>query len=99
MQAKAIADAAAQLGELQRFVWSTLAAATEISVGKYKWVYHFDSKADVSEYIKKEHPKLWAKTSRMQVGFYATNHSTLPFMRHQKVGASPCGSRLSWSFH
>ena len=98
-QAKAIVDAAAQVEGLQRFVWSALAAATEISGGKYTWAYHFDSKADASEYIKIEHPDLWEKTSRVQVGFYATNHSTLPFMRPQKVGASSCVFRLSWSFH
>ena len=85
-QAKAIVDAAAKLEGLQRFVWSALTAAREISRGKYTWVYHFDSKADASEYIKKKHPELWKKTNRVQFGFYATNHSTLPFMRPQKVG-------------
>jgi hypothetical protein len=71
---------------LERFVWSSLTAAREISHGKYTWVYHFDSKADAAKYMKEEHPELWKKTSRVQVGFYATNHSTLPFMRPQKVG-------------
>jgi hypothetical protein len=87
-QAKGIVDAAAEVEGLERFVWSTLAAAREISHGKYTWVYHFDSKADASQYIKKEHPELWKKTSRVQIGFYATNHSTLPFMRPTKVSFS-----------
>jgi hypothetical protein len=102
-QAKAIADAAAQVPGLERFVWSSLTAAREISHGKYTWVYHFDSKADAAEYMRGKHPELWKKTSRVQVGFYATNHSTLPFMRPQKVGlpivlpcsaSSPC--KIKW---
>jgi hypothetical protein len=31
-------------------------------------MYHFNSKADASEYIKKGHPGLWKKASRVQVG-------------------------------
>lgn len=79
-QAKGIADVAAQVEGLQKFVWSTLAAAREISGGEHTWAYHVDSKADTAECIKKECPALWKKTSRVQVGFYATNHSSLPFV-------------------
>jgi hypothetical protein len=83
--AKGIIDAAAKVEGLKRFVWPSLTAAREISRGRYTWAYHFDSKANAAEYMKREYPELWAKTSRVQVRFYATNHSSLPFMRPQKV--------------
>lgn len=78
-QGKNIADAVATIADstLDLFVWSTLSNVRKWSKGKYTWVYHFDSKAMVDEYIKKEHPNLAKKTSTLQIGWYADNWKTL----------------------
>ena len=90
-QAKAIIDAAAKVdvdeGGLQRLIWSGLSAAKKWSKGKYTWVYHFDSKADATEYIEKEQPELWKKTSVIQVGGYASNHMGSSFSAPRKVSS------------
>ncbi|KAF2797542.1 NAD(P)-binding protein [Melanomma pulvis-pyrius CBS 109.77] len=68
-----IAEAAAQIPSLERFVYSSLADVTKWSKGKYTWVYHFDGKAKVVDYIKKNLPGLAKKTSYLQIGEYVTN--------------------------
>ncbi|CZR60571.1 related to nitrogen metabolic regulation protein nmr [Phialocephala subalpina] len=78
---KNIVDAAASVlekeGKLERFIWSTLPSFKEQSKGKYTYVYHFDSKAAVSEYLKgKDGGKLWEKSSLLNMGFYADNMIT-----------------------
>lgn len=55
---KSIALAAAGVEALECFVYSSLSDAGKWSNGKYKWVYHFDSKVKVVEYIVKELPEL-----------------------------------------
>lgn len=75
-QGQNIADAAADpavLKTLQRFVYSSLSNVRKWSRGKYTLVYHFDSKAQVVEYIKNRHPDLNARTSTVQIGEYADN--------------------------
>lgn len=72
-QGKNIADAVATLDNLDLFVWSSLSAAKKWSGGKYTGVYHFDSKADVVEYINSMHPQLAKKMSILQMGLYVTN--------------------------
>ena len=59
-------------GGLERFVFSTLPGFKEQSKGKYTFVYHFDSKAKVTEYLK-EKKELWEKSSLLNMGFYADN--------------------------
>lgn len=83
-QAKNIIDAAAQIPTLTHFIWSGLSSAKKWSKGKCTWVYHFDSKADATAYIKDTHPALWAKTSVFMMGQYLSNHLLLPFLRPQK---------------
>jgi len=97
-QAKGIMDAAAKVNVLERFIWSGLSAPKKISGGKYTWVYHFDSKAEATEYLRETYPELWKRTSVIQVGFYAENHSTHPFMRPEKVASSLISgpSGLKW---
>ncbi|KAE9378246.1 NAD(P)-binding protein [Stipitochalara longipes BDJ] len=59
-------------GVLERFVLSTLPGFKELSGGKYTYVYHFDSKAVVTGYLK-EKKELWEKSSLLNMGFYADN--------------------------
>lgn len=68
-----IAKAAAQIPTLERFVYSSLADVTKWSKGKYTWVYHFDGKAKVVDYIQTQLPELAKKTSFLQIGEYVTN--------------------------
>lgn len=71
---KNIADAAAEVPELERLIWSALAGIKKISKGKYTEAYHFDAKAAVTEYMlgKKE---LTGKVSTVQMGSFANNVS------------------------
>ncbi len=72
-QGKNIFDAAAQIDTLDRLIFSGLSDATRFSVGKYPHVCHFISKAHAAVYAEEKHPKLWKKTSIIQVGFYLSN--------------------------
>jgi hypothetical protein len=73
-QAKAIIDAAAtKIDTLDRFVLSTLSEARKWSGGLIKWNLHFDAKAEATNYLKVTYPELWAKTSLLQLGYYANN--------------------------
>lgn len=83
---KNMANAAATtLDTLERYVWSSLSDATKWSKGKYTWVYHFDSKAHVADYINEKLPELAKKTSLIQVGMYASNHLLFPILVPTKV--------------
>jgi hypothetical protein len=53
-------------------VFSTLPNFKQQSGGKYTYVYHFDAKAEVSEYLK-DQKALWEKSSLLNMGFYTTN--------------------------
>jgi hypothetical protein len=86
-QGKNIADAVASIADttLDLFVWSSLAYVTKWSNGKYKWVYHFDSKARVYEYIETSLPQLARKTSNVLIGHYAENWTATPFSAPRKA--------------
>ena len=60
-------------GVLERFIWSTLPGFKELSGGKYTYAYHFDSKAEVTRYLKEQKPELWKRSSLLNMGFYTTN--------------------------
>jgi hypothetical protein len=86
-----IADAAAApavLKTLERFIYSALSNARKRSGGKYTWVYHFDSKAQVVEYIKNHHRHLYARTSTVQIGEYADNWRKFAAVAPHKVWLS-----------
>ncbi|KAL3452229.1 putative NAD dependent epimerase/dehydratase [Aspergillus insuetus] len=51
-QGKNLADAAAKVKRLERFVFSSMASAKQASGGKFDRLYHMDSKAVVVEYAK-----------------------------------------------
>ena len=91
---KAIADAAAAVlekeGKLERFIWSTLAPVKEMSKGKLTYVYHFDAKAAVDEYIETSLPALNEKMSRLLVGYYASNWNMGEFLMPKKVSQCSC---------
>ena len=84
-QGKKIADAAAATEGLQRFVYSALSDTRKWSGGKYQWIYHFDGKAKVVEYVRAKLPDLTVKMSTIQICFYATNWKLLPVFGPQKV--------------
>ncbi|KAL2071770.1 hypothetical protein VTL71DRAFT_13005 [Oculimacula yallundae] len=71
-QGKNIANAAAAITCLKKFIWSTLPSAVTVSDGKIK-VPHMDGKAQVDEYIIETKPDLAVKTTFLWGGFYAEN--------------------------
>jgi len=68
-----VANAAASVKGIDRFIISALCNAKEKSNGKYTWVYHFDSKAKIVEYIQRQHPNLAEKMSVVQVASHMAN--------------------------
>lgn len=70
--AAAAADPAV-LKTLDRFVMSSLSHAQKWSGGKYKEIYHFDSKAEMIRLTRERHPGVAARMSTLQVGHYVTN--------------------------
>ncbi|KAF1962021.1 NAD(P)-binding protein [Byssothecium circinans] len=73
-QGKNIVDAAAStVATLDRFIMSTLSDARGWSKGAVTFNLHFDAKWKVVEYVKATYPELWAKTSLLQLGLYASN--------------------------
>jgi nucleoside-diphosphate-sugar epimerase len=84
-QGKNIFDAASQTEGLERLIFSGLSDVVKWSKGKYKQVYHFDSKAHAIEYGKATYPDLWKKTSILQLGFFLLNFLNSPFLIPRKV--------------
>lgn len=93
-QGKNVADAATTVGGLDRFVLSALCGAKKLSKGKYTQVYHFDSKANILEYVREQHPELAAKMSVVQVGVYMSRWRTM--RKPAKVPPTHC---LSHRYH
>ncbi|KAI9709619.1 MAG: hypothetical protein M1812_007667 [Candelaria pacifica] len=83
-QGKNIARAAANVKGLEHFICSSLSDARKWSKGKYTWVWHFDSKAQVVYWIKDNLPDLAKKMSVLQVACYATNWQSGPATAPQK---------------
>ncbi|EHK23373.1 uncharacterized protein TRIVIDRAFT_64179 [Trichoderma virens Gv29-8] len=79
---KNIVDAAAKVAgslDANGFLVSTLSHAGKCSGGKFKELYHFDSKADIfPAYVKEHYPELAAKMSCIQTGFFYTSFNILP---------------------
>jgi NmrA-like family len=86
-QGKNIANAVATIANttLELFVWSGLSNVKKWSKGKYTWVYHFDSKAAVTDYIQETLPSLAKKTSVVQIGWYADNWKKMPVFAPYKA--------------
>lgn len=74
-------------------VASTLSSAKEGSKGKYRQLYHYDSKADIfPKYLKQNHPELAKKTSYLQTGYFM---SSWHYMPHKWPGKQPNGTFLT----
>lgn len=88
-QGRNIADAAAATVETlddNGFLVSTLSHAKKCSKGVLDELYHFDAKADVFPYYLQERwPKLAAKTSYIQTGFFTSSYKLVPAAYFQKV--------------
>ncbi|KAJ6566912.1 NAD(P)-binding protein [Mycena capillaripes] len=67
---------AAKAGGASRIVWSGLPSVTERSARKYVHVYHFDSKAVLTEYGRQS----GVPFVDLQAGFYGSNFLTSPIM-------------------
>ncbi|KIX08900.1 uncharacterized protein Z518_03557 [Rhinocladiella mackenziei CBS 650.93] len=67
-QGKNMADVAKEVG-VQHFIWSSLLNITELSGGKLSQVAHFDSKADVEQYIR----DIGIPATFFLPGFYMSN--------------------------
>lgn len=72
------------LSTLERFVFSTLPAVREISRGKYKHAYEFDSKAGAESYIREELPELRARLSTVTMGIFQENMKDISALRPHK---------------
>ncbi|CAF3430413.1 unnamed protein product [Fusarium graminearum] len=77
-QGKSIMDIAAELPHLEQLIWADLPDANKISEGFYPHVYHWQSKAAVSKYIREEKPELWRKTTAVLFPNYFENCLTQP---------------------
>jgi hypothetical protein len=81
-QGKNIADAVArEIDSLDEvgFIASTLCSARNSSKGKYKELWHFDSKADIfPSYVEEKHPALARKTSYLHTGYFFTSWRYMP---------------------
>ncbi|KAF5724676.1 hypothetical protein FMUND_562 [Fusarium mundagurra] len=77
-QGKRIMDIAADLPNLEQIIWASLPDAKTISHGKYPHVYHWKSKATVTDYIRTEKLALWKKTTIVLFPNYFENCLTQP---------------------
>ncbi|KAG8673043.1 hypothetical protein FPOAC2_06467 [Fusarium poae] len=77
-QGRSIMDIAAELPHLEQLIWADLPDANKISDGVYPHVYHWQSKAAVSKYIREEKPELWKKTTSVLFPNYFENCLTQP---------------------
>lgn len=68
-QGKNIADAAATVPGLSRYIFSSMAHATKSSGGKYNTLFHMDSKAEAASYAQSL-PLLHGKFSQIQAPIY-----------------------------
>lgn len=75
---KNIADVAASVPALERFVFSALPPLDKGFSGEISNCYHWDSKATIIDYIQKSHPDLDAKMSTIYLSAYTTNAFIIP---------------------
>lgn len=89
-QGKNIVDAAASILDTldeNGFLVSTLSNARKCSNGTFTELYHFDAKADIfPDYVATVYPKLAAKMSCIQTGFFMSSYNILPNSYLHKVG-------------
>lgn len=71
-QGKNVADVSAEVG-VKHLIWSSLPHVAKLTNGELKHVYHFDSKADVEEYIESIKGKTGMIASYWMPGFFMSN--------------------------
>ncbi|OHE96837.1 NmrA-like family protein [Colletotrichum orchidophilum] len=92
-QGRNIVDAAAKTVDTldeNGFLVSTLSHAERCSAGRFKELYHFDSKAEVFPgYVNTKYPELAAKMSCIHTGYFYTSYNILP---NSYFGKNPDGT-------
>ncbi|OAL04015.1 NAD(P)-binding protein [Phaeosphaeriaceae sp. SRC1lsM3a] len=91
------------LSTLEKFVFSTLAAVKQISGGKYKHAYEFDSKAAAEIHMREQLPELHCRLSTVTMGIFQETWRDIPAFRPHKqpdgtfeyVRLKTCGSHLA----
>ncbi|TLS23865.1 hypothetical protein PpBr36_08991 [Pyricularia pennisetigena] len=73
---------------VQHFIWSSLLNVTEASKGKLSQVYHFDSKAEVGDYVR----SLGIPATLFLAGWYMINFEAPNWFR-------PSGPDNAWTFY
>ncbi|KAK3392424.1 hypothetical protein B0T20DRAFT_55862 [Sordaria brevicollis] len=89
-QWKNIATAASKVDGLKHFVISTLPSTEGSSAGRIQ-VPHFDYKARAAEWIRKELPGLWERTTELWIGMYTSNLAKIPILKPVEVPGSQGG--------
>ncbi|PYI00596.1 putative hscarg dehydrogenase [Aspergillus sclerotiicarbonarius CBS 121057] len=81
-QGKNAALAASTIPTLERYIYSALGPMKKHSKGKYPHSYHWDSKAEIVEFIETELPELAKRTSFVYLGVYVSNPLFMPRVDH-----------------
>lgn len=77
-QGKSLMDILSALPQLEHLIWRSLPDGRKISGGKYSNIFHWQSKAAVTDYIRDSKPALWAKTTEVLFPNYFENCLTAP---------------------
>lgn len=77
-QGRALIDFIATMPHLEHLIWASLPDARRISDGKFSNVFHWQSKAAVTSYIRDSKPEVWNKTTAVMFPNYFENCLTSP---------------------
>lgn len=83
--ARAASDAGV-LATLERYVFSTLAAVSSISGGRYRNSWEFDSKAGAEAYVREQLPELAARLSTVTMGIFQETWRDIAAFRPHRLG-------------
>lgn len=72
-QGKRIVNIAEKLPTLEHFAWASLPDGKALSQGQFSNIFHWQSKADLTKYIRSEKPALWSKTIEILFPNYFEN--------------------------
>lgn len=78
-------DAASKVASLERLILPSLPNCSKWSNGKHTHVYHFDFKAQSTDYARQTYPDMWAKTSVFQPGWFLSNYVNNPLVQPRRV--------------
>jgi hypothetical protein len=77
-QGKSLMDILSSLPQLEHLIWASLPDGRKISDGKYSNIFHWQSKAVVTSYVRDSKPALWEKTTEILFPNYFENCLTAP---------------------